>query len=374
MKVLFVMGNGRSDDTLGDHALPINLANALVRQGVDVTVLANSKDNGTIDSRIDIIPFEFPNSHNWAKKLISQSDKVYHECNFDHVSYHFSALSVVKWVANLPDDMHISYVHHSAVMGGISTVNIKDDIIKLNTKPNTKIVMISDFMNNSWKNITDVPKEDIIPNAIRIDNGVTYPDIDSIISSDRRNGKLIHVGRIDQVKNTRQIVDLIRQYEIPSIIIGQPQKRKTGNQTYADECVELIKDTPCIDYIPWMKNNEVRQLVAESTASINISNLEGMCLALLESLSVGTPILSSTTCVANREVLTLDESEPIGPVGDYVDTYRKRYNKRLELLYDAWVDLKSNPRDPYNIYNKSKKYYDIDKVAKDYIDMFESLM
>ena len=373
MKILIVMGNGRSDDTLGDHAVPINLANKLVDMGVDVTVLANSKDNGTVDDRVNLIQFECDN-RGWAKKLINKSSEIYHSGHYDHASYHFSAFSVAKWVSILDDDMKISYVNHSSVMGGISTVRIVDDLKRLGTKPNTKLVFISDFMIKKWKKTIGLSSDDIIPNAISIDNGVTYPDRSKLVPIDKRNGKLIHVGRIDQVKNTKIILEFVRRYDIPTIIIGQPQRRKTGKQEYADDCLKIIKDTECIEYIPWLKNEEVRQLVSESVASINISSYEGMCLALLESLSVGTPILSTTSCKANRQVMTLDGSVPIGPMGEYPDVYRKSLDKRLELMYNSWRDLVDNPRDPYYIYDKSKVHYDISKIARDYIGMFESMM
>ena len=372
MKILIVMGNGRSDDTLGDHAVPINLANKLVDMGVDVTVLANSKDNHSVDPRIEVIEFT-SHGKGWAKDLVGKSRELYYEGNFDNVNYHFSAFSVAKWISRLEDDIRISYVNHSSVMGGISTVRIVDDLRKLNTKPNTRLVFISDYMKVKWKKLTGLLPTDDVPNGIRINNGVIYPDRSVLVPSDKRNGKLIHVGRIDQVKNTIDILDFIREYHIPSIIIGKPQVRVTGKKGYPEECLDIIRSSDEIEYYPSLTNDEVRKKLSESVASINMSRSECKCLSLLESLSVGTPILSSA-CTDNLDTITIDQTCPSGRYGIYEDTYRKSRGRKLSMMYEGWKDLLNNPRDAYTIYDETKKYYDVEVMARNYLDMYESMM
>jgi GalNAc-alpha-(1->4)-GalNAc-alpha-(1->3)-diNAcBac-PP-undecaprenol alpha-1,4-N-acetyl-D-galactosaminyltransferase len=145
----------------------------------------------------------------------------------------------------------------------------------------------------------------IIKNATVIPNLIESEKFPEVIPYSKREKKIVHVGRLDSLKNQKMIIsaiskikDYLHEYTIE--IYGEGELREElQNQIdslYLSEKI-LLKG----------KSNNVLNCIKDSKLFLFTSNVEGFPNALLEAMAMGLPCIS-TDCPAYAQGMMLKDS------------------------------------------------------------------
>jgi glycosyltransferase involved in cell wall biosynthesis len=145
-----------------------------------------------------------------------------------------------------------------------------------------------------------------------------------------REPYIIYAAKFENRKNQKLLVRAYKKanVDIPLVLIGNTYTE--SDRKYLKELKQLIKDLSLEDKVifpgfqknpyPWIKNAKL---------FVMSSNSEGLPLVLVESLILGTPVVSTDCPTGPREVLIGDLKEFLSPVGD-VDKLAENINKALK--------------------------------------------
>ncbi|GFR66588.1 glycosyltransferase 1 domain-containing protein 1 [Elysia marginata] len=103
----------------------------------------------------------------------------------------------------------------------------------------------------------------------------------------------IFVGGIRVVKNPLFLVSAFQEWHqkdprVIYLMVGPRLEKKFSCDVFEPAVVR----SPGVLYVPGLPISDVHSLVTHSTALVNTSESEGMCLALLEAMQLGTPVLA----------------------------------------------------------------------------------
>lgn len=330
----------------------------------ELAVVTNLPDYSPIDPRIDIFEVE-TNPRKENRELLEKTIDIYHRYNYDVVHLHIGSLGIIKWIAELvPDDVNLVYTLHTPTMLGRSSVIYGKYGKLMNNKPNLRIVGPSDYMQEVWHEFSDDPNE--ISNLHTVYNGVAFSGLD-LVPSDKRNGKAIMCGRLTPMKRALEALQVARDYQIPTIYIGNNFDLKDGKPDYYFEmCKEILESCDNIEWIKHASNPEVLKMMSEATCLITMSNQESFGLTVAEAVSVGTPVIY-TTGGAVEEVLGY------GDVGTKLEfVYRSTWHTRGKLVREAFDNI-SNRYDPQVLRDYFLSRYTLPRMAEGYIRIYQSL-
>lgn len=123
---------------------------------------------------------------------------------------------------------------------------------------------------------------------------------------------LLHCGRMSREKNPQNSIQALKELRSRGvnarlIYVGMGPMFKTLKAESKDLPVTFM------GYI--VDRNMLAEIIASADVSIAPGPIETFCLAALESLASGTPVVASATSAVG-EFLLLDTSEPVGAVAD----------------------------------------------------------
>lgn len=193
-------------------------------------------------------------------------------------------------------------------------------------------------------------------NVSLIENGSTMPIVDQeIVDKLRREYKsklvFVNVARAHRIKNQLELVKAFS--ELPKhthlLIIGS-----VDDSEHSLELINLIDKTENVTHLGFRA--DVGNILSIADFSVISSHHEGLPMSLIESLSLGVPIL--TTPITNLKNMVLENS--IGYVFDgyTAGDFKSKISKLIEKKNDS--SMKSNARklycDVYDIYLCKEKY------------------
>ena len=327
-----------------------------------------------IDKRVKIINLNDPIKQSGFKKLISliiltyKLSKIIKENDFRQIvsfltrSNYINVLSskITKHKAIINERAMPSIQYQSGVGGIINRFLIKNIYSKA-----------SECLSNSYGNMVDLKNNF---NIKKIDYIYNLFDIDTIkelsknnIEIKKRRFTFITIGRLDNGKNHRLIIEAMKNLEADLWIIGDGELR--------EELLNYIKELNLNNkvYLLGKKENPFAFL-SKADCFVFASNHEGFPNVLVEALACSLPVISTDCKSGPREILSpksnfsfqlkddieLAEYGVLTPINDLY-----KLNKAMSMIL---IDKKLRE----NYKNKSKERsnnFDINKLIKEYEDI-----
>ena len=297
----------------------INLANALVENGYDVTVMTYGSEDDLLerlDKRVRYIykPFK-------AHKLMKRIPYIRHKFYDDGMwETRVSAKTLYKYyVGNEDYDIEIAYFRGLAIKiisGSTNTHSTKlafvhsdfekcvgitnnfrnmEDTVKAYSKFD-RIVCVSEKVRESFSKIIGFPEKTVTINNIIPADSITLLSKETV-DIEKTGFTVITVGHIIPLKGHKRLIDSviklhIERYDISLWIVGDGICRS-----------ELEEYTNGYDYIRFlgMQSNPYR-FISKADMYVCSSFYEGFPLTVCEAMICGTPVLS-TKCAGSCEIL-----------------------------------------------------------------------
>lgn len=188
---------------------------------------------------------------------------------------------------------------------------------------------------------TDTEKIISIPHGIKIDSKFSFfkpkkPERQNAVVISR----LVNLKQIDHTIKAMKIV--IEKYPnfILNIYGSGKDELQLRNLVVSEELTNNIK------FLGYTKN--VSDIYKGALFSINTSKTEGFSLAILESMSVGTPVISYDFNYGPRDIITTDhdgyiiEKNNISKLADTIISLLDHPEKNKEMSYNAKNSIKKN--------------------------------
>ena len=139
---------------------------------------------------------------------------------------------------------------------------------------------------------------------------------------------LLHCGRMSREKNPQNSILALRELRNRGV---NARLVYVGMGPMFKVLKEQAKDLP-VTFLGYIVDRDMlAQIIASADVSIAPGPIETFCLAALESLASGTPVVASSTSAVG-EFLLLDSSEPVGAVANNnPSAFADAINKVLEL-------------------------------------------
>lgn len=371
MKVLSVIKafEGKPINAVGAAWAGCILNNELIRSPeIDkLGVMTNVEDCEYFDPRIRVHKIT-TNPRKDNKEIIEKAIDIYNEYGYDIIHLHVGSLGIIKWIAELvPDNVNLVYTLHTPTMLGRSSVVYGPYGKLMNNKKNLKIVGPSNYMQKVWHEFTGDYSD--IGNLYTAYNGIsnsfrTVP----LVPVSNRNGMAIMCGRITPMKRVYNALQVVKEYKIPTIYIGDNFEIKNSKpDDYYDMCKDILSNCSNIAWIKHLDNYEVLKLMSESSCLITMSDQESFGLTVAEAVSVGTPVIYSTGG-AIEEVLGYDN---VGIRLEFVP--KTTWHTRGKLILDAFSKIVSDKVifDPNKLRNYVADRYTLPRMANRYIEIYK---
>jgi glycosyltransferase involved in cell wall biosynthesis len=154
--------------------------------------------------------------------------------------------------------------------------------------------------------------------------GIKIPQIESF---PKKKNRLVYVGRIEEKQ--KRVSDLSKIFgqllsNFPTwklSIVGNGEDMERLKNDFSGI---PLKDS--VEFLNWLPNNQVFELLLESRILIQTSNFEGMSVAVMEALAAGCQILSSKVSgvedlVADNRAKSIIELYPIGEIKEALEAF-----------------------------------------------------
>lgn len=362
-------------NTVGASWVGAYLSNALANDPrVDqVGLVTKLSDYSMISPKVKLYEVSV-NHRSENKDLLTEAIRIYKEEDYDVIHIHIGSLAIIRWLDTLvPSDVNVVYTLHSSLMLGRSVIVYGPHGKNINNRSNIAIVAVSDFMQKVWREFTSTPVEDI-SNLSTIANACNEYPSQTVNPLSNRDKKVLLCGRITPAKNTYDILVALEEAKIPAIYVGDNYIINSNSQyekDYYGWCKDLLEKSSTIEWYPLLTNNEVRNLMSQVYGVVHITAMESCALVVLESLSVGTPVI-----YADTEAVVEQMSKPYDcTIGKQVNFVSKsRWTTRRKLVASAVKELFDNPPDPEDVYNYYDKYFSLQRMVDKYISLYSSLI
>lgn len=261
-----------------------------------------------------------------------------------HTASNGSTFRKMLYVRNLKKHnkkviMHIHGAEYMKFFENLSQKN-KNKVIKCLKACDTVIALSED-----WKS----KFEDSfgLTNCVAIENGINMMNFRDAISNIKDNAHtFVSLGRLGHRKGTYDILDAVElvHKEIPDILVY------LGGDGEIDKAKEIVIDKKLennVEIVGWADFDKKIELLKESSVFLLPSYNEGLPMAILEAMSCGKAIIS-TTVGAIPEVIDNENGVLITP-GD------------VRALSDAMIKMCNDAE-----YVKKVSYNNMKKIEKEY--------
>ncbi|KAK6967565.1 glycosyltransferase 1 domain-containing protein 1-like isoform X1 [Biomphalaria glabrata] len=215
-----------------------------------------------------------------------------------------------------------------------------------------------------WPNIS-LSKLALIPQAVHTCvssfNLMSYlfsqPEVNSLMTSSFQKPVVFSlIGGIRPVKNSTYLIPTFQEWHardkrILLLIVGPKL-----DEHYCSTVFEpAVNKRPGVVYIPGLPMEDTHAIMSQSFAVVNSSDSEGMCLAILEAMHIGVPVLARN--IPGNKAIVQD-----GVTGLLYDSPQEFIEKAESLTQcpDAYVTLTKNAKEYvhtyHNLEDERKKY------------------
>ena len=202
---------------------------------------------------------------------------------------------------------------------------------------------------------------------IRIPNGVVNAVVDEalpsrVVDETPKQINLFYHGRVEKIKRVHLLVEALHQINSPRIhlhIVGDGDELKRVKQ-----CVEHLGLQAQVSLHGQLEN--IVDHISQWDIFVNASEAEGFSNSLLEALSVGK-VMVSTNVSGASDAIDEGRNGYIAASGT-VRSLAETINKAIILHKNASEKVKAECE------KKIKEVFDIDLVAKRYIQLYEEIM
>ena len=191
---------------------------------------------------------------------------------------------------------------------------------------------------------------------------VKHKSVSNLIESlkkDKNSLVFVYVGRITEIKNTLLLIEsfnrlLDRGENVSLCIVGYDMSK---SQSYIQKCKKANRYPSYIKFVGQQSN--VVDYFSCANASCITSDYEGLGITLLESFSMGVPVLS-TPCGGPEEII---EPKVTGAISK---------EKSVESYIEILKKFISNPiKDKAKIIDIYSKNFTMETTAKKYLEIYE---
>ena len=344
MNILFVLNPSLHDYKYSGAAInAVTLARELSKNeenkiGIICSSSITELDTGNVTLHI----IDTDSKRNVISNTIKEALNIYESFNYDVIHIHIHQMSVLKHIYEIiPDYIPVVYTQHSSTILGRFSLGYRPFALELSedTNRNIRIICPSNEMFNIWTKYTEVNDCSDLKNVRIIRHGIdTYQEMNNLKDL-RECNRFISCGRIDPNKGMLELARFCERYYVPITLIGTlgmgTMKPNINAIKYYEEFVDICNRCPCIEWIEYISNYDLRKLMSMSKGYISFSKKESFGLTVSEALSVGTPImyiedkaLSELCNNSNSSIITKES------------IYRKSRNSREEIAMEALEKLR----------------------------------
>lgn len=303
-------------------------------------------------------------------KYIVEACKDY---EIDLVHFNQAQPSAIHSIKKFIEDTSIPSVFTFHTPPEVRSVYISlDDYKVLTNSPKFRLVSVSNSMKHRW---LDILGEGEYDSLVTVCNGSDVT-IDHIVPLKERNYLCSVVGRIDPLKNSLVMVDLLRKMwkatGQKSVFIGDTfDANYSQNDTYILDTVNSLKEAVAEGSIDWIKSiphNEVYDYLGHSKFYMNLSEVETFSLTTCEAMIAGTPAIGFNKNGVG-ELITSSQ---------YGKAVTKIPRKRYSFYYDEILNYVSNEIVEDSERSKLSDFaienYSSTTMAKGYVRLYEDML
>lgn len=191
-------------------------------------------------------------------------------------------------------------------------------------------------------------------NLIKIPNGIEIKKF----NISKKQVDVVFFGRLIKRKNVIEILNTLKKNALKHIsfkIYGEGPER---NEIIKFKNKNKLKNVSIKNFL---NNKKMLKTIKTSKFTINASNAEGLSNAILESLSVGVPVICRNIS-QNKEL-----------VKNGFNGYIFKNDNELEKVFKKINNLSNYKKISNNAYRTAKKY-DIEAVTNSYINKYKKLI
>lgn len=158
------------------------------------------------------------------------------------------------------------------------------------------------------------------------------------------------IGNFRPVKNIHKIIPIAKQFsELKFKIAGLEFKNM---DKFVKQSIDELKRIDNVEFLGYLNRNQIQSLLSSSKFLINTSEYEGLSNTFLESLSAGTPIVSSKNAnpdeiitknnlgiIVNNDEEYITAIQSINDLIDY-DTIEYRAKKFVSVNFEIQIQAK----------------------------------
>jgi glycosyltransferase involved in cell wall biosynthesis len=394
MKILFIIPSYEPAWGFGGTVTAtVNLCTQLSKDGHDVTVYTTNADaDGSylpiepncehIRNGVKVCYFEcnvMPKRAFYSSKLIAQLENTIQHFDIVNMSAIWQFLGYAAY--KICKKYNIPYIvtPHSSLMKhaffGIGNQWIKQLYWNLFGKKVIQDATAIHYLSEGeYTESKDIAKNDrffIVPNGIHIDDYQVDVESKNMIRSKYNISEntflILFLGRIHSKKNIDLVMKSLPMLKEQSVDFKFLIVGNTEEEWYLDNLKEIEKDLKLESDILWIgkiENAEVKYYYASSDVMVLPSKLEGVSMALTESMVQGLPLLISNR-VANYKEIEIDQC------GIVVEPNFESTKQALLKLSTNVLFCKELGNNAISSVNKR---YAIEAVAKAMVENYKSLV
>lgn len=211
-------------------------------------------------------------------------------------------------------------------------------------------ICLTDFNKDKLLTIKSIPEKHVFVKP----NFVTT-NIDEIVPNNERLNQVVYVGRLDKLKGVDKLIDAWKNIDDTKLII-------CGTGPLKDYVEEATKNNTNIEYRGFVDHDSAMKLISESLSVILPTTwYEGFPMTIVESISLGTPIIVSNVGNSKDIIKRIDKNLVLKEINDgeikRIISYIKNndINNSLKDYYNNNFSIEKNYRMLIDIYNSIKK-------------------
>lgn len=211
--------------------------------------------------------------------------------------------------------------------------------------------------------------------AIVIPNGVDIEKFKRLRKPLEEKEQIIcFIGRVVPIKDVKGFIRVVpnlckRMENLKVWIVGSIDQ----DIDYAQECVELVKNTLLEDVIQFMPHQDIENILPRVKLLVLPSIREGMPLTVLEGLAAGVPIVATDVGSCRELILGLTaEDIAIGPAGTVVKVANPEELETAiwEILSDThlWRQMSRAA------IQRAETFYDQKRLVENYLRLYQTII
>lgn len=282
------------------------------------------------------------------KRLRALDVQVFHSPNYmlPFCSFKRNAKGNIRAVTTIHDLIPIRFPDHAPQSKKSRLLPIFKAVLREAARRSTRIVTVSHASAKDIENFLHVSpsKIDVIYNGVS-PSFCSEENKQGAFSSQRKELKLIYVGRADPYKNIEQLIRITHQLRTQQscptslTLVGAPDPRYPEPQRLA----ETLGINEFVTWTGFVMDEELIRLINDADIMVHASRYEGFGLQIIEAMSCGTPVVCSHAGslheIAGDAAILVDPDDTAGFV-DGILTLRNQPQQRQHHIDAGYQNAK----------------------------------